>query len=84
MNPAAVQCPKSPHRFTEGAAHIAEMAQICVGADKPYYLALRQRGLSATAAFVALGRKLERVCFALLKNGTEFSPDLRTPACATT
>jgi hypothetical protein len=52
--------------------------------NEPYYLALRQRGLSATAAFVALGRKLARVCFALLKNGTEFNPELRLRACATT
>ncbi len=51
---------------------------------EPYYLALRQRGLSATAAFVALGRKLARVCFALLKNETEFNPNLRSGACATT
>ena len=33
---------------------------------EPYYRALRQRGLSATAAFVALGRTLARVGFALL------------------
>ena len=51
---------------------------------EPYYLALRQRGLSTTAAFVALGRKLARVCFALLRNGTEFNPDLRSGACTTT
>ena len=51
---------------------------------EPYYLALRQRGLSSTAAFVALGRKLARVCFALLKNGTEFNPELRLRACAST
>ncbi len=51
---------------------------------EPYYLTLRQRGLSATAAFVALGRKLARVCFALLKNGTEFNPDLRLGPCAST
>lgn len=51
---------------------------------EPYYLALRQRGLSATAAFVALSRKLARVCFALLKNETEFNPNLRSGACATT
>ena len=49
-----------------------------------YYLALRQRGLSATAAFVALGRKFARVCFTLLINDTEFNPNLRLGACATT
>ena len=51
---------------------------------EPYYLTLRRRGLSATAAFVALGRKLARVCFALLKNGTEFNPALRLGACTPT
>ena len=44
---------------------------------EPYYLALRSRGLSTTAAFVTLGRKLARVCFALLKNGTDFNPSFR-------
>lgn len=47
---------------------------------EPYYLALRSRGLSTTAAFVALGRKLARVCFALLKNGTDFNPNFRQAA----
>ena len=49
---------------------------------EPYYLRLRGRGLSTTAAFVALGRKLARVAFALIKNGTEFDPTLRQSACA--
>ena len=43
----------------------------------PYYLALRRLGLSATTAFVALGRKAPRICFALLKNGTESNAELR-------
>ena len=51
---------------------------------EPYYLSLRGRGMSTTAAFVALGRKLARVCFALLKNGTDFTPDGRSGACAAT
>ena len=29
---------------------------------EPYYLSLRGRGMSTTAAFVALGRNLARVC----------------------
>ena len=49
---------------------------------EPYYLRLRQRGFSTTAAFVALGRKLARVCFALLRNQTDFNPDLQPGACA--
>ena len=51
---------------------------------EPYYLSLRARGMSTTAAFVALDRKLARVCFALLKNGTDFNPDRRSGACAET
>jgi transposase len=41
---------------------------------EPYYLALTARGLSSTAAFVALGRKLARMCFALLKQQVDFDP----------
>ena len=51
---------------------------------EPYYLSLRARGISTTAAFVALGRKLARVCFALLKNGIDFNPHRRLGACAAT
>lgn len=51
---------------------------------EPYYLALRARGMSTTAAFVALGRKLARVCFALLQNEADFNPDFRLRACAVT
>lgn len=41
---------------------------------EPYYVALTQRGLSTTAALVALGRKLARVCFSLLKQNATFNP----------
>ncbi len=51
---------------------------------EPYYLALRARGMSTTAAFVALACKLARTCFALLQNETEFNPDFRPRACALT
>jgi hypothetical protein len=40
----------------------------------PYYLRLRERGLSSTAASVALSRKLAKVCFALLRTNTPFVP----------
>lgn len=40
----------------------------------PYYVALIERGLSTTAALVALGRKLARVCFALLRKEAQFDP----------
>lgn len=39
---------------------------------KPYYESLLQRGLSSTAAGVALARKLARVAFALMRDQTEF------------
>lgn len=39
---------------------------------KGYYERLRSRGLSTTAAHVALARKLARVAFALLRDGTEY------------
>lgn len=43
---------------------------------EPYYLALRARGFSTTAAFVALGRKLARVSFALLQKNADFDPKM--------
>jgi len=51
---------------------------------EPYYLRLRQRGLSSTAAFVALARKLARLCFALVRNGTDFSPETYRGGCHAT
>ena len=41
-------------------------------AFKPYYQRLRDRGLSYTQAIVALARKLVRIAFALLRDGTTF------------
>ena len=37
-----------------------------------YYLSLRERGHSTTAAAVALSRKIARLAFALMKNRSEF------------
>ncbi|MDH3379615.1 MAG: transposase, partial [Gammaproteobacteria bacterium] len=51
---------------------------------EPYYLALRARSMSTTAAFVALGRKLARVCFALLQKNTGFNPIFPLKGCALT
>ena len=50
----------------------------------PYYLRLRDRGLSSTAAFVALSRKLAKVCFALLQNNSAFNPLAVQQACLPT
>ena len=50
----------------------------------PYYLRLRDRGLSSTAAFVALSRKLAKVCFALLQNNSQFDPLALKRTCMST
>lgn len=39
-----------------------------------FYQRLLQRGLSRTQALVALGRKLARVAFALMRDGTDYAP----------
>jgi len=51
---------------------------------EPYYLKLRARGLSSTAAFVALSRKLAKVSFALLRTNAQFVPAMRETACVAT
>ena len=50
----------------------------------PYYLRVRDRGPSSTAAFVALSRKIAKVCFALLQNNSQFDPLADRPACMST
>lgn len=51
---------------------------------EPYYEALRSRGLSTTAAFVALSRKLGRVCFSLMRQQVSFNPEWVGKGCAAT
>jgi transposase len=51
---------------------------------EPYYLKLRARGLSSTAAFVALSRKLAKVSFALLRTNAQFVPAMSETACVAT
>ena len=50
----------------------------------PYYLRLRERGMSSTAALVALSRKLAKVSFALLRTDTRFAPVASENACVST
>jgi transposase len=50
----------------------------------PYYLRLRERGMSSTAALVALSRKLAKVSFALLQTNSEFVPVAFENACVST
>lgn len=51
---------------------------------EPYYLRLRGRGMSSTAALVALSRKLAKVSFALLRTDASFVPAACENACVTT
>lgn len=51
---------------------------------EPYYLRLRGRGMSSTAALVALSRKLAKVSFALLRTDAQFIPVATDNACVTT
>jgi len=44
---------------------------------KPYYETHLARGLAKTQALVILARKLCRVAFALMKNQSEYQPNLR-------
>lgn len=44
---------------------------------RDYYLRLRDRGMSTTAALVALSRKLVRLAYAMLRDQTLFDPDRR-------
>ncbi len=41
---------------------------------KPFYESLRARGLSSTAAYVAVSRKLVRLAFALMRDQSQFIP----------
>ncbi len=51
---------------------------------EPYYLKLRARGPTSTAAFVALSCKLAKVSFALLRNQHPVVPAVRETACVAT
>ncbi len=42
---------------------------------RDYYDRLRQRGLSSTAAYVAVGRKIARIAFALMRDQSDFVPE---------
>ena len=50
----------------------------------PFYQGCIDRGLSKIQALVALSRKLARVAYSLLRNGTEYHPGRRTDACMQT
>lgn len=49
-----------------------------------FYRRHRDRGLSRIQSLVALARKLARIAFALLKNGSEYRPQTRQEGCIAT
>ncbi|MBN2991472.1 transposase [Pseudomonas cedrina subsp. fulgida] len=58
-------------------AHNAAMAACRSPTWKPFYESYLARGLARTQALVILARKLCRVAFALMKNQSEYQPNLR-------
>lgn len=58
-------------------AHNAAMAACRSATWKPFYESYLARGLAKTQALVILARKLCRVAFALMKNRSEYQPNLR-------
>lgn len=54
--------------------YCAAMAAARSATWKPFYDACRSRGLSPIQTYVALGRKLLRIAFSLLKNETRYAP----------
>jgi transposase len=51
------------------------MAGVRTAYWRDYYDRLRQRGLSSTAAYVAVGRKIARIAFALMQDRSDFVPE---------
>ena len=58
-------------------AHNAAMAACRSPTWKPFYESYLARGLARTQALVILARKLSRVAFALMKNQSEYQPNLK-------
>lgn len=58
-------------------AHNAAMAACRSPVWKPFYESYLARGLARTQALVILARKLCRVAFALMKNQSEYQPNVR-------
>jgi transposase len=58
-------------------AHNAAMAACRSPVWRPYYESYLARGLAKTQALVILARKLCRVAFALMKNQSEYQPNLK-------
>ena len=65
-------------------AHNAAMAASRSPTWKSFYESYLARGLAKTEALVILARKLCRVAFALMKNQSEYQPNLRLQGCPAT
>jgi transposase len=50
-------------------------------AHRPRYEAYRSKGMSSTAALVAMSRKLARIAFALMSKGGVYEPEKASMAC---
>lgn len=64
--------------------HLAAMRACRTLAWKAFYQRYLARGLTKTQALVILARKLARVTFSLLKNGTTYQPKTPLEACDAT
>ncbi|MFA5941106.1 MAG: IS110 family transposase [Sinimarinibacterium sp.] len=60
--------------------HNAAMAARRTARWQPLYQRYLQRGLKPTQVFVILARKLARIAFALMKNQTDYQPQILSPA----
>jgi transposase len=61
--------------------YVAAMSASKTKLWRPFYERYRARGLSSTATLVILARKLARIAFSIVKNGTVFRPELVESAC---
>lgn len=61
--------------------YMAAMAASRNPAWRPYYEAQRRKGLSATAAYVIVARKIARIAFSLYKSGQDYDAQ-RAPTAA--
>lgn len=64
--------------------YMAAMAARRSATWAPFYRRHRDRGMSRIQSLVALARKLARVAYALMKNQTEYQPQMHREPCMTT
>lgn len=69
---------------TRRLLHNAAMSAARSSTWKPFYQAHLARGFTKTQALVVLARKLARVAFSIMKNGSTYQPQPPSNACAQT